>query len=85
MHAVYAVNWTEHERGWGTRPDGHTLHSSLEEANRYIADYWDKQPSGFVPDEYSAPSEPKLVHVDDDTYINVSNVGSIWGHNSQWI
>jgi hypothetical protein len=84
MKAVYAVNWTEYERGWGQRPDGHTLHLTKEDAKQYIDDYWKRQPKD-VPDDYSSPGEPKLVEVDDSTYINVSNIGNVWGHATKWI
>lgn len=87
MKAVYAINWTEYERGWGSRPDGHTLHISLEEAHNYIKNYGrDQRESYFyVPEIYSAPGDPKLVEVSDEVYIDVTNVGTIWGHTTRWI
>jgi hypothetical protein len=68
IYALYAIDWTEYERGWGQRPDGRTLHFSLEEANKYIKDYWDSMPDGPAPDIYSRPDTPKLVEVDKKTY-----------------
>lgn len=32
---VVAVQWEESERGWGVRPDGCSLHVSVEEAKEY--------------------------------------------------
>lgn len=47
--------WEESEEGWGTRPDGFSLHVSVEGLAKYIAAYWDGMP-GEVPEEYSRPS-----------------------------
>lgn len=85
MKTVYAINWTEYERGWGQRPDGHTLHLTLDDAKAYVKDYWARQPAGPAPDDYTAPGEPKLVSVSDEIYIDVANLGSMWGHPSKWI
>ena len=53
-HQVVVQKWEETERGWGTRPDGFSLHLSLDGLSKYIAAYWAKQPDA-VPDEYSRP------------------------------
>ena len=78
MLAVYRVDWTEYESGWGHRPDGSTLHASKELANKYIKDYWDKQPSGPVPYEYTKPGDPYLFEVDLELLKKVEEKGSIW-------
>jgi hypothetical protein len=58
MATAYRINWIESERGWGTRPDGYSLHVSEAEAKRYVDEYWDGMPDD-PPDEYSRPdSEP---------------------------
>jgi len=31
-HVVWAVGWEEHERGWGTRPDGYFLYLNKDKA-----------------------------------------------------
>jgi hypothetical protein len=49
------VCWEESEAGWGTRPDGCSLHLSVEDSQRYIKDYWKRMPKQ-VPDEYSRPA-----------------------------
>lgn len=84
INAVYAVQWTEYEAGWGNRPDGLTLHRNLETAKKYISDYWAKQPDGPAPDEYSAPSDPKLMEVSAEIAAIVSNAGSIWANHRGW-
>jgi len=70
MLAVVRVDWIESERGWGTRPDGYSLHATTKEAEHYINDYWSKMPDE-VPDEYSRPGEPRLVEVDEKTHEEV--------------
>ena len=46
--------WLESERGWGTRPDGWSLHETEEDLKTYVARYWQLMPD-YVPDEYSRP------------------------------
>ena len=38
-HVAYLQAWTETERGWGQRPDGHTLYASLEAREAHIEKY----------------------------------------------
>jgi hypothetical protein len=68
IYAVYKVNWTEYERGWGQRDDGDTYYPTLEAANQHIKEYWESMPDGPAPDIYSKPGTPKLVEVDKATY-----------------
>jgi len=70
-HSVYAQVWIESERGWGTRPDGYSLHLTRSDVSTYIQKYWDKMPNS-VPDEYSRPEgDPTLVEIDTDLYEQV--------------
>lgn len=46
--------WEESELGWGTRPDGYSLHLSDEHRRAFITDYWDRMPDEVQP-EYSRP------------------------------
>jgi hypothetical protein len=58
LKPILYVKWEESERGWGVRPDGCSLHKSVEDYESFLKDYWDKLPSA-APDEYSRPaSEP---------------------------
>lgn len=68
MKAAYRINWTEYERGWGSRPDGYTLCRDREAAETRIKEHWAKYPprSQGVPDYYIAPSDPFLVEIDDE-------------------
>jgi hypothetical protein len=66
MPQVYCQVWEESERGWGVRPDGYSLHLTLDDVKSHIAEYWKKQKkhSPEVPDEYSRPcGEPYLTEV----------------------
>jgi len=62
MPKAIRITWTEFERGWGTRPDGASLHQTREHAVAFIERVWD-QPvrenldKGIVPDEYSRPDQ----------------------------
>lgn len=82
MGTAYRIDWIEYERGWGTRPDGSTLHKDRAAAEQYIRDYWarmpDRGPNGEIPDEYSAPGEPYLVTVDAEKMALLVARGSFW-------
>lgn len=68
---VVVQKWEESERGWGTRPDGYSLHFSKADCTRYIKEYWDEMPD-VVPDEYSRPDgKPYLCDIDEKTYRKV--------------
>ena len=77
---AYAVNWTEHERGWGSRPDGHTLHSTPEVAQAYIASVTAGRDYSRVPDDYSAPGEIFVTEVSTEQHLEIIAKGTIWGH-----
>lgn len=53
-YTLIRVDWVESERGWGTRPDGYSLHLTNEDYDAYERAYWSKQPEQ-VPDIYSRP------------------------------
>jgi len=60
MQKAIIQYWEESEEGWGMRPDGATLHKSLEDCQAYIKHYWTvvlKRNRGKgVPHEYSRPA-----------------------------
>jgi hypothetical protein len=66
--AVY-VSWTESERGWGMRPDGCSIHLSMDEWARYFREWNASQPKE-VPAEYTAPGTPKPIDISDEQLID---------------
>jgi len=62
MKTAFCQQWEESEAGWGTRPDGYSLHASKEAAERFLKNYAAEQQAeyrksgGRVPHEYSRPS-----------------------------
>ena len=63
--------WEESERGWGSRPDGYSLHLTDADRRAYITEYWDGMPDE-VPDEYSRPDgTPYGWDADEATYERV--------------
>ena len=57
MPVVIVQNWMELERGWGTRPDGFTVHASVEARNTHAQWYHATfNASAVVPDEYTTTS-----------------------------
>lgn len=67
-HVVLCQKWEESERGWGTRPDGYSLHLSEASRKQFISEYWSSMPDA-VPDEYSRPDgTPYRCEVDTAVY-----------------
>lgn len=54
MVTVVVQKWEERERGWGSRPDGYSVHLTDDDRCRFIAAYWARMPDK-TPDEYSRP------------------------------
>ena len=81
VHPVVCQKWEESERGWGTRPDGYSLHLSDTDREAFIKDYWAGMPNA-VPDEYSRPDgTPYVCDADSETYkkIKVSMAFGVMG------
>ncbi len=65
---ILYVAWEESERGWGTRPDGCSLHLTRSDAIAFEQAYWARMPDQ-VPDEYSRPfSSPSVAYVSPVLY-----------------
>lgn len=71
IYAVYEIRWTEYERGWGQRPDGVSLHKSLQDALETLKKHNAEQPTDHIPDIYTKGSDPKLIEVDKKTFDKV--------------
>lgn len=63
IRAKYRVHYTEYERGWGSRPDGHTDFDSYEEALQHKETFNAKNDKDTVPDWYMIAGDPILVDV----------------------
>lgn len=75
-HVVIAQDWMEYERGWGSRPDGCSLHLSEMDRKMFISAYWARMPD-LAPDEYSKETgTPYLVVVTNELYLRlVASIG----------
>lgn len=65
--------WLESERGWGSRPDGYSVHLSVEASKTFIENYWAEEkkrnPSGVTPECYSRPNgSPTIKDVEQKIY-----------------
>lgn len=79
MPRLYCQQWEESEQGWGVRPDGYSLHLTVEAVSAYVEEYWKRQlkREPNVPLEYSRPSgKPYSVEVNDQTYNEVKGSGN---------
>jgi hypothetical protein len=84
---VIVQKWEEIEIGWGDRPDGFSLHLSMEGLKRYIQAYWDGMPDRR-PAEYSAPcGTPYEAGVSDDIAAQIESAGDglrFWQHSHEY-
>lgn len=90
MIRVLIQKWEESERGWGTRPDGYSIHPSEEARSSYVKAYNDALPAE-APDEYERPSgAPYWVEMDVTPFIDgvvVKELGTcirVYRHHSNY-
>lgn len=76
---VVCQKWEESESGWGTRPDGYSLHLTEKSRVTFCKKYWSKMPE-YVPDEYSREDgRPYLCEVSEKIYQDiVKSRNGIW-------
>ena len=68
LEEIVYVSWEESERGWGTRPDGCSLHLTEDNFQTFLKEYWNRQPSE-VPDEYLRPAgKPVIAYASTSLY-----------------
>ena len=83
LEEVVYVSWEESERGWGTRPDGCSLHLTESDFQAFEKEYWKRMPHE-VPDEYSRPAgEPVIAYVNKKIYKDIKkskNGIRLWSH-----
>jgi len=73
--AVVCQRWLESELGWGDRPDGFSLHLTLDGLSRYVKQYWDSMPD-TPPIEYSRPvGDPFMAAVTEAIRDQISEEG----------
>jgi len=79
MKTVVVQKWEESELGWGSRPDGYTIHQSEQHRIDFIKSYWDSMPPS-PPNEYSRPyGSSYLIDISVEDYKElVEKGGSIW-------
>lgn len=69
MNKVILQLWEESERGWGTRPDGCSIHIDLKNQKEYIKKFYEDR-SGDVPDVYErVVGDPIEAFIDDKLYV----------------
>lgn len=67
---VVIQNWEESERGWGTRPDGFTIHVDMDQHKKYVDWYYKTFNNGDeAPHEYTRVcGDPIEVEISDELY-----------------
>ena len=65
---VIVQKWEERELGWGSRPDGYSLHLTESDRKAYLREYWKRMPDE-TPDAYSVTcGTPYVAEVSTETY-----------------
>ena len=68
MKIVIVQKWEESEQSWGVRPDGYSLHLTVDDCERYIKLYWTGMPP-VTPEAYSRPiGKPYKALVSNDDF-----------------
>jgi len=82
---VVCQDWEESERGWGVRPDGFTLHLTMDNRDAYVNGYCRTfHTEAQAPDEYTRVSgDPRLVEADDETYAKLTEHADMQ-HDYEW-
>ena len=86
MPTLICQKWEESERGWGTRPDGYSLHVGLDALAAYKKACWDRMPPD-APDEYSrTDGEPYECPVTDALVAEVTAAGGnkLYSGSAPW-
>lgn len=67
-NVVFCQQWEESERDWGVRPDGYSLHLTIQDLEEFKSVYWSRM-SEYIPDEYSRPcGQHYECFIDDNIY-----------------
>jgi len=69
MNKVFLQLWEESERGWGTRPDGCSLHIDNIELDRYVDNIYSDR-GDVIPDEYDRTIGGSIEAFVDDELFN---------------
>ena len=79
MNVVWLQSWEESEAGWGTRPDGFSLHLTQEAAKEYADNFMKSQHDRLgdaTPAEYDRPAgSPYEVNVNDEIFADIDEKG----------
>ena len=78
MQKVYLQHWEESERGWGVRPDGCSLHLTLDNHKSYVNKVYDNRDTNVIPHEYErVVGEPIEVMISDVIFEELVKSGSV--------
>jgi len=79
MNKVILQIWEESERGFGTRPDGCSMHINLKEREKYIRSIYDSRKTDTsIPNEYyRIVGEGVEAFIEDSLYTLVEKDKSI--------
>jgi hypothetical protein len=79
--------WEESEAGWGCRPDGWTVHRTEADRVAFVKEYWDRQPKGPAPDEYTRTcGNPFLMDLNENDKLYealIKSKNGVWGEGNR--
>lgn len=77
-YGLWAISWTEHERGWGQSDFGIEVFATIDLANKKIDETMKGRSINNVPDYYISPSRPYFLEVTKEQVDEAQKKGSFW-------
>jgi len=77
MTKIYLQYWEESERGWGVRPDGCSIHISLDDHKKYLNIIYEGRNPTEVPYEYDRVCGEPIEAFVKDSLLSVMTNGTL--------
>ena len=81
MTKLFAMEWTEYEAGWGSRPDGFTIYKTKEAAKKHILEA--EQNKKY--ECFSVHSLDSLLVINMNTPIDFGDNDFVWETNANFL
>jgi hypothetical protein len=78
MNKISMLIWEESVRGFGTRPDGCSMHLDSVEMSKYVDSIYGLRSEQLIPDEYERILGSEIsAFVDDSLFFKIKESGSV--------
>lgn len=80
---AFVIQVTEHERGWGSRPDGHIIFKTEADADLWLLKVYNERRNQPTPDEYDSYDKIGYKEVKVEVIEALRDKDFIWATNRQ--